>query len=115
MAPSQSRPFSIWARRLIRSDLAFAALVVAVGPAEAAARPPKTLYDQWMNATVECRGGAGDERSTYAACERRNVVDRKMKAAGWCSATPVRMARTWTGTVADANSPSASIRAAART
>ena len=67
--------------------LALVAVLIA-SPVGAAGKPPKVLYDQWLKATVECRGNAETEAETNAACDRRNVIDRKMAMAGWCFGRP---------------------------
>ena len=68
----------------LRLALVFAVLVVGAGPGWAAARPPAPLYQAWLSANEDCRGGAGDDPKTMTACDYRNVIDDKMKAAGWC-------------------------------
>ena len=68
----------------MRFAVALVALVAAAGPAAAAGRPPAPLYQAWLSANEDCRGGSPDEASTIAACDYRNVIDGKMKAAGWC-------------------------------
>ena len=73
---------------MIGLALAFAALIVAVGPVAAAERPPAALYQRWSQANEDCRGGSGDSTDTMAACEYRNTIDRRMAAAGWCYGRP---------------------------
>lgn len=67
----------------MRLALALVALVTAT-PAMAAERPPAALYQRWLHANEDCRGGPGDSPDTMTACEYRNTIDRKMAAAGWC-------------------------------
>ena len=68
----------------MRLAIAAVALVVAVGPGWAADKPPAALYQRWVQANEDCRGGSGDSADTMTACEYRNTIDRKMAAAGWC-------------------------------
>ena len=60
------------------------ALVAVLCVSPAMAGPPRALYQQWLRANEGCRGGLGSEESTMAACQRRNAIDDKMQAAGWC-------------------------------
>lgn len=67
----------------MRLALAALALMIA-SPAGAVEHPPVALYQRWLHANEDCRGGSGDSADTMRACEYRNAIDRKMAAAGWC-------------------------------
>ena len=71
----------------MRFAFLLAVLIISM-PAWAVEHPPRGLYQQWRKDTVACRGGAGSEAATNAACEHRNGVDHKMAAAGWCYGRP---------------------------
>lgn len=45
---------------------------------------PVRLISQWTDQNGACRGGSGDLPETNEACERREVIGDKLKAAGWC-------------------------------
>lgn len=68
----------------MRLALALVVMVAAVAPAGAADKPPIELYQAWLIANEDCRGGSPDDAKTVTACDYRNVIDDKMKAAGWC-------------------------------
>ena len=71
----------------MRFALAALASMIA-SRAVAAERPPAALYQRWLHANEDCRGGSGDSAETNTACEYRNTIDRKMAAAGWCYGRP---------------------------
>lgn len=45
---------------------------------------PKRIIAQWHDQNRACRGGSGDGDETLRACNRREVIDAKLKAMGWC-------------------------------
>lgn len=47
-------------------------------------KAPKRIISQWHDQNGACRGGAGDEDETWRACDRREVIDAKLRAIGWC-------------------------------
>ena len=73
-----------WSAHLPRLALAAVMTLAAAGPGWATDRPPAALYQRWLQANEDCRGGSGDSPVTMTACEYRNTIDRKMAAVGWC-------------------------------
>ena len=59
------------------------ALIAGAEPGWAAQRPPAALYQQWLGADEDCRGGT-DSKAVEVACAYRNTIDDKMTVAGWC-------------------------------
>jgi len=53
---------------------------------QAQAKPaaPATLARLWKQENEKCRGGAGDDPRTDAACAARQTYDAKLRALGWC-------------------------------
>ncbi|MBL8772213.1 MAG: DUF2939 domain-containing protein [Phenylobacterium sp.] len=45
---------------------------------------PDALLARWGQENESCRGGAGDEAATEAACQARNRTDAELARAGWC-------------------------------
>ena len=70
----------------LRLALVFAALVIGAGQGWAAQKPAELLHE-WDLANEACRDGSG-EHATAAACELRDISDRKIKATGWCYGRP---------------------------
>jgi hypothetical protein len=56
-------------------------------PARADDRPSALLRD-WEALNAACRGGSGDDPRTQEACARRDELDRRLAAAGWCYGRP---------------------------
>ncbi|KMO41299.1 hypothetical protein VQ02_06015 [Methylobacterium variabile] len=74
--------------------LVFAATSAAwAGPSGEA---PGLLRD-WAALNSACRGGRGDDPATLEACARRDALDRRLTAAGWCYGRPgdAGYQRTW--------------------
>ena len=74
-------------------------LLVAAQAAWAApdGREPTALLREWAALNGACRGGRGDDPRTQAACTRRDALDRRLAAAGWCYGRPgdAGYQRTW--------------------
>lgn len=66
---------------------ALCALMIAA-PTATRAEPVAALLRDWTTANGLCRGGSGDDPRTQAACERRDGLDRRLAAAGWCYGRP---------------------------
>ncbi|AWN35975.1 hypothetical protein [Methylobacterium radiodurans] len=66
---------------------AFGALITAAPLTARAEAVPKLLQD-WTALNGLCRGGSGDDPRTRAACDRRDAIDRRLAAAGWCHGRP---------------------------
>jgi hypothetical protein len=47
-------------------------------------RNPTTLVKLWNEENEKCRGGAGDDPRTDAACAARETYAAKLRAVGWC-------------------------------
>lgn len=47
-------------------------------------KSPKRIISQWHDQNGACRGGSGNEDETWRACDRREVIDVKLRAVGWC-------------------------------
>lgn len=45
---------------------------------------PSRLITQWHEQNTACRGGRGDSAETARACGRRDALDSKLAAVGWC-------------------------------
>ncbi|AWB25291.1 hypothetical protein DA075_30670 [Methylobacterium currus] len=67
--------------------LLLAALLLGFGGIVQAADVPHLLRD-WTALNGACRGGRGDDPATLAACDRRDAIDRRLAAAGWCYGRP---------------------------
>jgi hypothetical protein len=50
---------------------------------KAASKPTRIIW-QWEEENSLCRGGSGDEAKTLAACDRRELIGRKLETVGWC-------------------------------
>ena len=61
-----------------------ALLPATSSPDPAGISPPATLIESWLAAEERCRGGAGDDPATFAACDQRDWALEKLNAAGWC-------------------------------
>ncbi|XYD12283.1 hypothetical protein R1A27_30275 (plasmid) [Methylobacterium sp. NMS12] len=70
---------------------------VMTAPNSPRAEPVPALLRDWSTVNGLCRGGSGDDPRTRAACERRDALDRRLAAAGWCYGRPgdVGAQRTW--------------------
>lgn len=55
------------------------------------------LIDQWFSVNDTCRDGPSDEPGRAAACEQREVLDRKLAKKGWCygNANQIMADRDW--------------------
>jgi hypothetical protein len=45
---------------------------------------PATLVGAWKEENEKCRGGAGDDPKTNAACAARQNYGTQLRALGWC-------------------------------
>ena len=45
---------------------------------------PKILQAFWADTNGRCRGGSGDERATWKACDERTAYSERLDALGWC-------------------------------
>ncbi|MBB4064403.1 hypothetical protein GGR23_001580 [Gellertiella hungarica] len=52
------------------------------------AREPLRVIAQWQAENGLCRGGSGDSDETLKACDRRDVIDTKLRNVGWCYGRP---------------------------
>jgi len=43
-----------------------------------------SLVSQWADAYIACRGGFGDEESTWAACGKRDEISEELAERGYC-------------------------------
>lgn len=61
------------------------------------AEPVPTLLRDWTRLNGLCRGGSGNDPRTQTACERRDALDHRLAAAGWCYGRPgdIGARRTW--------------------
>jgi hypothetical protein len=86
---------------------AVGALIMAA-PARAEAVPKLLRY--WTALNGLCRGGSGDDPRTQAACDRREAIDRRLGAAGWCYGQPgdIGAQRTWQPCAGGAGQPAQS-------
>lgn len=55
-----------------------------------------SLVSQWTDAYIACRGGFGNEESTWAACDKRDEISEELARDGYCqerspSGSPVWM------------------------
>lgn len=66
--------------------LGLAVLLAAATAAQASDVQP--LLRDWSALNSACRGGRGGDPATLAACDRRDAVDRRLAAAGWCYGRP---------------------------
>lgn len=64
------------------------AAAAAVLPVRADASRPAALLQDWAAANGACRGGSGDDPKTWDACARRDALDARLAAAGWCYGRP---------------------------
>jgi hypothetical protein len=48
-----------------------------------AAPKPSALIDEWSALNEKCRGGSGNDPATSEACDKRDAVGAKIRAAGW--------------------------------
>lgn len=49
---------------------------------------PSRIISQWQDENTRCRGGSGDSRDTWKACDRREAIGAKLDAVGWCYGRP---------------------------
>jgi hypothetical protein len=49
-----------------------------------AGNDPATLVGVWKQENEKCRGGAGDDPKTNAACAARQNYGTQLRALGWC-------------------------------
>ncbi len=79
------------------SALVAAALSASFVPAQAQPAQPTALLRDWAEANSACRGGSGDDPATHDACARRDAIDARLAAAGWCYGRPddPGYRRTW--------------------
>ncbi len=66
-------------------------MALFVSPTALAAKkqiPTDRLVNLWLQVNGECRGGRPDDPRTDAACEVREVYDKKLEARGWCYGEP---------------------------
>lgn len=65
-------------------------LLAGLPPARAAPAggEPTALLRDWAAQNSACRGGRGDDSRTQEACTRRDALDRRLNAAGWCYSRP---------------------------
>jgi hypothetical protein len=42
------------------------------------------LIQEWVGQNLACRGGSGDESSTWEACGARDVTARRLNELGYC-------------------------------
>ncbi|MEE7456353.1 hypothetical protein MPAR168_06155 [Methylorubrum populi] len=71
-------------RRSARRCLILLAAAALTGPAAAA----PSLLEDWAALNSACRGGRGDDPRTLEACTRRDALDQRLTAAGWCYGRP---------------------------
>lgn len=45
---------------------------------------PKTMVTLWYQANDACRGGPGDSKATWAACDEREAYGKRLDQLGWC-------------------------------
>lgn len=45
---------------------------------------PVRIISQWYDQNSACRGGAGNDEKTLAACQSREAISAKLEAVGWC-------------------------------
>ncbi|QRE74905.1 hypothetical protein [Methylobacterium aquaticum] len=77
------------ARRIILLPAVLLGLAAAASVAQAGPAPdvPQLVRD-WTALNAACRGGRGDDPATLDACTRRDAVDRRLEATGWCYGRP---------------------------
>ncbi|KQO56755.1 hypothetical protein ASF22_09505 [Methylobacterium sp. Leaf87] len=67
-------------------------LIASLGATDArawqAADARAPLLQDWAALNAACRGGRGGDPRTLDACARRDVVDRRLIAEGWCYGRP---------------------------
>lgn len=55
-----------------------------IGAASAPAEDVHQMLAEWQELNSQCRGGMGEWSETERACNRREEVDAKISAQGWC-------------------------------
>ncbi|MGO8150457.1 hypothetical protein AB9F36_11650 [Rhizobium leguminosarum] len=55
----------------------------------------QSLMREWMHAYIACRGGSGDQESTWAACDKREEVAEKLAKQGYCEETRANGPPNW--------------------
>lgn len=65
--------------KLLILSFAFAAMPVSAGADE-----PTLLEQAWLEQNDLCRGGPGDQRETWQACERRTFISQALLYGGDC-------------------------------
>lgn len=98
--------------RMIRAA-ALSGLLAAVPLTARAEAVPKLLQD-WTALNGLCRGGSGDDPRTRVACDRRDAIDRRLAAAGWCYGrqSDIGAERTWQPCGAGTGTPQGAARRA---
>jgi hypothetical protein len=71
-----------------RTLLLAALAATAALPVRAGTAGPAALLEAWAAANADCRGGRGDDPRTWEACTRRDALDGRLAAAGWCYGRP---------------------------
>lgn len=54
-----------------------------------------SLVSEWTNAYIACRGGSGDQESTWAACGKRDEIAEKLAKLNYCETTRADGSPDW--------------------